>query len=99
MPLVYLQRYTTEKGTLVACCDEELLGKTFREGKLKLSVEPQFFGKTAIALEEALAILAPAEMMNLAGHDIVSAAIGRVLVHQDPLTRISGIQHFQELRS
>jgi len=98
MPLVYLQRYTTEKGTLVACCDEELLGKTFREGKLKLSVEPQFFGKTAIGLEEALAILAPAEMMNLAGHDIVSAAISRGLVHPDAVIQISGIPHVQVLR-
>src|SRR5437867_7251740 len=98
MGLVYLQRYATEKGTLVACCDEEIIGKTFREGKLKLSVEPQFYGKTAIALEEALNILVPAEMMNLAGHDIIKAAINRGLVHPDAVIQIGGIPHVQVLK-
>jgi hypothetical protein len=98
MGLVYLQRYTTEKGTLVACCDEEIIGKTFRQGKLKLSIEPKFYGKTAIALEEALRMLVPAEMMNLAGHDIVRAAITQGLVHPDAVIQIDGIPHVQVLK-
>jgi hypothetical protein len=98
MGLVYLQRYTTEKGTLVACCDEKILGKTFREGKLKLTVEPKFFGKTVIALEEAVTILALAEMMNLVGHDIVSAAIDQGFVHPDAVIQIGGIPHVQVLK-
>lgn len=83
---------------MVACCDEEIIGKTFREGKLKLSVEPNFYGKTAIALEEALGILVPAEMMNLAGHDIVKAAVNRGLVHPDAVIQIGGIPHVQVLK-
>lgn len=98
MGLVYLQRYTTERGTLVACCDEEIIGKTFREGKLKLSVEPKFYGKAAIAMEEALRILTPAEMMNLVGHDIVRAAINQGLVHPDAVIQIGGIPHVQVLK-
>ena len=98
MGLVYLQRYTTEKGTLIACCDADLIGRTFREGKLRLFLEPRFYGDTRLAVEEALNILEPAEMLNLAGQEIVDAAITRGLVHPDAIIRINGIPHVQSLK-
>lgn len=39
MPKVYLKSYVTEKGTMIAMCDSELIGKTFKEGKVELDLD------------------------------------------------------------
>ncbi|TMI32389.1 DUF424 family protein [Candidatus Bathyarchaeota archaeon] len=77
MGLVYARSYKTEKGTMVACCDKELLGKIFREGKLKLSLQTNFYGNATVDLLEALVLLDGADILNLVGQNIVRAAIER----------------------
>ncbi len=79
--LVYARSYKTEKGTMVACCDKELLGKIFREGKLKLSLQTNFYGNATVDLLEALVLLDGADILNLVGENIVRAAIEKGLVH------------------
>jgi len=44
LDLVYATSYKTEKGLLVACCDEECMGRIFREGRLKLAPESNSTG-------------------------------------------------------
>ncbi len=98
MGSVFLQRFETEKGRLIAACDEMLIGKTFRQGKMKLAIDAKFYGKKAVSIEEAVTILEPAEMMNLVGHEIVKAAVDRGLVHPAAVIQIAGIPHVQVLR-
>ncbi len=98
MGFVYFQRYETEKGTLIAACDEALIGRTFRQGKMRLMLDARFYGKNTVTVEEAVTMLEPAEMMNLAGHEIVQAAVDRGLVHPAAIIRIAGIPHVQVLK-
>lgn len=93
MGLVYLRSYHTEKGTMVACCDKDLMGKTFREGRLKLSLETGFYGNSLQRLAEALIILDAADILNLVGPEIVAAAVERGVVHPDAVISIAGVPH------
>ncbi len=98
MGLVYLRSYVTEKGRMVAACDEECMGKTFREGRLKLSLETGFYGDALLALGEALVHLERADILNLVGPTIVEAAIARGLVHPEAVISIGGIPHVQVMK-
>jgi uncharacterized protein len=98
MVQVYLKTYNTEKGTMVACCDEDVLGKTFREGKLRLSPESGFYGNSLFSLGEALILLDQADIMNLVGKAVIDAAIERGIVHPEAVISISGVPHVQVMR-
>ena len=95
---MFLKTFSTEKGLMVACCDEELMGKTFREGKLRLSLEPGFYGDSVCGLGEALVLLERAEILNLVGKTVIDAAIIKGIVHPDAVILISGIPHVQVMR-
>ena len=96
--LVYARSYKTEKGTMVACCDKELLGQIFREGKLKLSLQTNFYGNATVDLLEALVLLDGADILNLVGENIVRAAIDRGLVHPHAVISIAGVPHVQVMK-
>jgi hypothetical protein len=83
---------------MVACCDEDLVGRTFREGRLKLSVDRGFFGDSLLGLGEALVVLDMADILNLVGRNIIMAAIERGLVHPDAVISIDGVPHVQVMR-
>ncbi len=83
---------------MVAACDEECMGKTFREGRLKLSLETGFYGDALLGLGEALVLLERADILNLVGPNIVDAAIARGLVHPEAVISIAGIPHVQVMK-
>ncbi len=95
MGRVYLKSYRTDKGTMVACCDEDLMGKTFKDGKLRLSVESGFYGSSLLALGEALVLLDKADVLNLVGRNVIDAAIDRGIAHPEAVILVAGIPHVQ----
>jgi uncharacterized protein len=95
---VYAATYKTEKGMMVACCDEDCMGRTFREGKLKLAPETKFYGSSVMGLPEALVLLDSADIVNLVGRRIVRAAIDKGLVHPDAVITIGGVPHVQVMK-
>jgi uncharacterized protein len=98
LDLVYATSYKTEKGLLVACCDEDCLGRTFREGRLKLAPESRFYGSAVVGLPQALVMMDGADMLNLVGRRIVDAAIANGLVHPDAVITIAGVPHVQVMK-
>ena len=83
---------------MVACCDEDLIGKTFREGRLRLFLDAGFYGGTIFELSEALVLLDKAEILNLAGKAVIDAAIEKGIVHPEAVIVISGIPHVQVMK-
>ena len=83
---------------MVACCDEDLMGKTFREGRLRLSLDAGFYGDKLFGLGEAMAFLDKADILNLVGKTVIDAAIEKGIVHPAAVIVISGIPHVQVMR-
>ena len=98
MSLAYLKEYRTDKGKMVACCDEDLMGKTFREGNLRLSLETGFYGTSLLGLGEAMILLERADILNLVGRNVVDAAIHGGIVHPEAVISIAGVPHVQVMR-
>jgi len=92
---VYLKIFTDTKCRLVAICDINLIGETFREGKLKLDVKPDFYKGSTSNIGEALHEIDAADIANLVGPGIVDAAVREGLVDPAAIVRIAGIPHVQ----
>ncbi len=83
---------------MVACCDEDCIGRTFREGRLKLNPETKFYGNSVMVLAEALVLMDGADVLNLVGRKIINAAIERGLVHPDAIITVAGVPHVQVMK-
>ena len=75
----------------VACCDEELLEKEFKEGNLRIEITNHFFGGTLMELEEAIEILRVASYFNIVGKRIVNKAITTNILPATGVRHINGV--------
>lgn len=93
----YLKIYREKEKNevLVAICDEELLGKEFREGNLRLEVSRDFFGGDLVDERRAVFEMKRATILNLVGSRIISLAIREGLIDPDKVITIEGIPHAQ----
>jgi len=93
-----LKIFHQKKCVLVAACDGDLLGKTFRDGKLKLEVDKKFYGEDFSTIEEAMTAIEKADIANLVGVRVVEAAVKRGLVDRQAVVTIAGIPHVQVVK-
>jgi len=83
---------------MVAACDAGIIGETFREGKLKLEVNADFYKGIKTTLTQALREIDSADIANLVGIRIVEAAVREQLVAPSAIVRIAGVPHVQIVR-
>ncbi len=95
MARAYMSIYRTGGEVLLAACDEELLGKKFREGRVVLDVSKEFYGSMLVELDELAAYMEQATVMNLVGEKVVRLAIEKGHVHEDSVMRVSNVPHAQ----
>jgi len=95
---VYLRIFKDRKYVMVAACDRNVLGKTFREGKMKLEVANRFYGGDLCGIEETMQALEVAEIGNLVGGKVIDAAVRRGLVDPDAIVTIGGVPHVQIIK-
>ena len=98
MEKVFVKKYCSGKDTLVAVCDKDLMGKTLRNGKLRLEVKKEFYGDKLTTLEEAAKALSEADTGNIVGKKSVKIAIERNLVDPSAVIHIAGIPHVHIIR-
>ncbi|RLI35176.1 DUF424 domain-containing protein [Candidatus Bathyarchaeota archaeon] len=86
--------------TVVAVCDEELLGKRFVDEKrgLRLEVNERFYRGNIMDLKDCLRLLREASIANLVGSRIVEEALNAGLIHARAIIRIGGVPHAQIVR-
>ena len=80
--------------TLVAACDEDLLGKTFRERGLRIEVS-SFYEGDRVTEDQLLAHVNLATMGNFVGRETVDAVTRGGFVAQESVLWIDGVPHAQ----
>ncbi len=93
----YIRVVRVKGETLVAICDENILGKKFSEGELKIWVNPAFYGKKLVSAKEAIETLSSASIGNIVGKNIVRHAILAGLILAENVIEIEGVPHAQIL--
>ncbi|WP_297498702.1 DUF424 domain-containing protein [Thermococcus sp.] len=93
--MIYVNVYRVQGEVLLAACDEELLGKTFREGELKLEVKERFYKGKLVGEDRLKELLDEATIANLTGERCVSKAIELGYIDPERVLRIQGVPHAQ----
>ncbi len=83
---------------MVAVCDSELLGKTFDEGALSLTVDAAFFGEEEATVRDVVEALARASIANMVGERAVACGIETNCIDGRNVLRIDGVPTAQMVR-
>lgn len=76
---------------LVNICDEELIGRTVTEGKLKMHISKEFYFGEVVNKGEALRLIRTCAIVNLAGKRSVSLAVDNEIGAREAVREIEGV--------
>lgn len=87
--------YRSGRETVLAACDEELVGRELRDGKLRLRVTAEFYGTENIGPPDLLQQLRTCTIANLVGERAVGLAVEEGYVAPEHVLWIAGVPHAQ----
>ena len=90
-----LKIYRVRGEVLVAVCDSDIVGKTFREGDIKIEVKESFYGERDVGEEEVKRALMMATIANITGKKAVELAIRLGIVDRENVLKIGECWHAQ----
>jgi hypothetical protein len=97
MPALLLNERETAKGRLVSVCDADVLGESFENDEVSLTVEPAFYDGPTAEPQAVLDSLVGCDVANLVGTRAVGLAIDQGLVEEENVLEFDGTRHAQLL--
>ncbi|MFC7044167.1 DUF424 domain-containing protein [Halobacteriaceae archaeon GCM10025711] len=88
----------TEQGLLVAVCDRDVLGETFENGEISLTVTEEFYGGDEVDEDAVVDSLTRATIANLVGSRAVELAVEQGFVDEANVLDVGATRHAQFLR-
>ena len=88
----------TDEGLLVAVCDDDVLGETFEDGEVSLTVSEEFYGGDEADEQTVANSLARASVANIVGTEAVELAIREGFVEEANVLDVETTRHAQFLR-
>ncbi len=92
------QIYDQGDDVLLAACDKEILGESFKEGDIHLDIKKSFYGGREIEIERLKKKFTKSTIANLVGEDVVDAAIEADFGSEDDIIWVEEIPHLQIVR-
>jgi len=83
--------------TIVAICDEVLLGKIFEEGDLILDLSSSFYAGVKMTEQEAGDLLRNANIVNLVGEKSIALGKSEDIIDEGKTNTINGIPYAQSV--
>ncbi len=96
--MISIKIYRRGNDVLIGACDENLIGKTFEEGKYHIEVRKDFYDGERVTSKILKEFLENATIANLVGDETVSCAIEMGLIDPDCVIKIKGIPHAQMVK-
>ncbi|MFB6297135.1 MAG: DUF424 domain-containing protein [Salinirussus sp.] len=92
-----LSERETDEGVLVSVCDEAVLGRTFENGEVSLTVDGSFYDGEAVEEETVVESLARCRVANIVGNRAVGLAVDRGFVAEENVLEFDETRHAQLL--
>jgi hypothetical protein len=92
-----LNERKTQKGLLVSVCDADVLGESFDNGDVSLTVDADFYDGETVDDETAVASLGRCSVANIVGTRAVALAIDHGFVDEENVLEFDGTRHAQLL--
>jgi len=81
--------------TIVAVCDDVLLGKKFEENGRVLDLTNSFYDGNACSSKEAGDLIRNADGVNLVGEESVKLGLEEGVIEESQIMKINGVPHAQ----
>lgn len=92
---MFVKIHKTEKGPILAACDEHLIGMNFREEGKRLDVSEIFYKGESVGRDVLVDRMKNVYTMNLVGDEVVSIAIEEGYASAENVIEIDGVKHVQ----
>jgi hypothetical protein len=96
--MICVKVYRQGPEVLVAACDEDIVGKTFRSKELKITVSEGFYKGEPCDEDVLVNRLEMATIANLVGEKTLEIAVRRGFVDPGCVLNIGGVPHAQMAR-
>jgi len=96
--MISIKVYRQGRETLVAACDAEIMGRTFRSKELKITVSEGFYGGESGDEDMLVNRLEMATVANLVGKKTIEAAVRHGFVDPACVLMIGEVPHAQMAR-
>ena len=87
-----------QQGKVLACAEEELIGKTFKEGEIEFTVSERFYKGKKVSEKQLKELLQEIDNINLVGEQPIKIAMQLKLIEQQNIIMIEKIPHAQIMR-
>lgn len=87
----------TPQGLLVSVCDDGLIGESFEDGDVSITVTESFYGGESRPEEAVVEALDQAAVANIVGNRSITVAIEAGIVDEDCVLDIGEVRHAQVL--
>jgi hypothetical protein len=88
----------TDEGRLVTVCDSAIIGETFEDGEISLTVTEEFYGGREVDENTVVESLSRATVANIVGTEAVEVAIEHGFVEEANVIDVDGTRHAQLLQ-
>jgi hypothetical protein len=92
---MFAKIHRNERDTILAACDEELVGRTFREGPARLDVSEIFYKGESIEAPQLAERMKEVTIMNLVGSGVIDVAVAEGYASEQDVIVIDGVKHVQ----
>lgn len=97
--MIYLKIHKTDKGDMVAMCDESLLGKVFNEGKAELNLKTysDFYKGDLISKADAIKFIDwnALASANIVGKEAIEVVVEKGIADEGQIKTISDVPYLQ----
>lgn len=98
MGMIYVRLHRGKEDEVLAACDEDVLGKTFRGGDMRITVSERFYNGELVSEEVFVEHMRNASIMNLVGERTIALAIENGHVLEENVIDIGGVRHAQVVK-
>jgi hypothetical protein len=92
-----LNERETDEGLLVSVCDPDIMGETFEDGPVSITVSEEFYGGESVTESEVVDSLARCSVANIVGAESVDVAVEHGFVEEENVLDVDGTRHAQLL--
>jgi hypothetical protein len=97
MPSLLLNERETDEGLLVSVCDADIVGETFENGEVSLTVESGFYDGDEADEAAVVESLGRCAVANIVGTRSVGLALEHGFVDEENVLDLEGTRHAQLL--
>ncbi len=96
--MIYVRLHRGRDDIILAACDEEVIGRTFRGDGMKITVSEEFYNGELIPEEAFVERMRSVSIMNLVGERTIALAIENGHVDGSNVLQIGETKHAQVVK-